>query len=211
MARIANYTDLQAAITEWLGRTGDVAMTARADALIQLFEAEFIANPEMRTADMAKRFGVVLTGPSFLLPGDFLEIITAKVLESGQPLTYVSSQNALLMQVNPANAAKHYNIDGPYFTVIPPESAPIDSTVDIAYYGFTPLADSVDGTNWLLTKYPQAYLYGSLMQAQAYIGNPEFVQLWNAGLQAALNNIALSERNRRKGGPLIMAPAIRPQ
>jgi hypothetical protein len=59
----------------------------------------------------------------------------------------------------------------------------------MVYYGKpTALSDS-NATNWLLTYYPDAYLYGSLMHSAPYLADDGRIQIWAALLQSAIDGI----------------------
>ena len=66
MALIVDYGGLQTAVAEWLWRTGDAGLVARADAFIDLFEKGFKRNT--RTLDMEETDTTVITGAAVALP-----------------------------------------------------------------------------------------------------------------------------------------------
>jgi len=74
------------------------------------------------------------------------------------------------------------------------------------YYGITPLSDS-NPTNYLLTNYPNAMLFGALMEAQPWIEDDNRFVLWEkryGKAVAALNR--LEKRARWGGGPIRTVP-----
>src|SRR6185437_3389744 len=105
MALIANYTDLQNALLEWLGRVGDVTpISTRLPQFIANFESEFVLDPEMRTLDMEQVDTLAVASASVPLPVSFIEMIRLKgvAVNNGadQEYCYVSpSQAAGLDQV----------------------------------------------------------------------------------------------------------------
>jgi len=212
MARIGNLGDLETAISEWLMRTGDTALAARTDTFIQLFESEFVLDPEMRTAEMEEIDIATVTDAAIDLPDGFLEMIRLKV--TGSPvacantaLDYVSPNRAAVIDAQQSNisVARNYTVIASEIFFVPQSAAPVGATLEMAYYKFAPLATAARGVNWLLTKYPNIYLYGSLMQAAAYIDDKDTVAQWAAGLTAALAKLAKSDAKRKLGaGPLRM-------
>lgn len=58
-------------------------------------------------------------------------------------------------------------------------------------------------TNWLLQTAPDAYLYGTLMEAAPYLHDDERIAVWSAGVQAAFADLnALSDEASYNAGPL---------
>jgi hypothetical protein len=218
MALIANLGDLESAISEWLGRAGDVSLAARADEFIALFEADFALDPEMRLVDMQEIDTATLVSASITLPTGYLEMTRFKVLGSGstpdQVLDYVTPAQAGRMDTwsqastGGAQISKYFTEIAGQLVVTPQKWAPLGATVELVYYKFTQLKDSVGGVNWLLQKFPQIYLYGSLMQAAAYIDDKATTGQWASGLQTAMLKLAKADARRKTGsGPLIVRPS----
>jgi hypothetical protein len=70
-----------------------------------------------------------------------------------------------------------------------------------------PLSDA-QPTNWLLQEHPDAYLYGTLANAEAFIGHDERIQLWLAAREAAFASIEQADRKARWAGPLTIVPDL---
>lgn len=65
------------------------------------------------------------------------------------------------------------------------------------------------GTNWLLTAYPGAYLYGSLLQAVASVADDPRVPLWEAAYEKTLARIKSDSRKSEwSGQALRMQPDV---
>lgn len=213
MALIANYTDLKTAVAEWLIRTGDTAVEGRADEFIALFEAEFLLDPEMRTFEMEEIDTATLSGAATALPDGFLQMIRIQITNlsggiSNQTLTYISPQSAGILDATQSTSGtpKNYTVLAGQIFVSPQKWVPTGATLELAYYKFAALSGS-NATNWLLTKYPNIYLYGALMQCAAYIDDKEAVSEWSTGLAAAMGKLSKSDRKRKIGsGPLVIRP-----
>ena len=78
-------------------------------------------------------------------------------------------------------------------------------TIELMYYNEIPSLTSVNTTNWLIGVAPDAYLYGSLLQAAPYLAEDSRIEVWG-GLYSsaiqALNNT--SEASRDSGSGLKM-------
>jgi hypothetical protein len=74
----------------------------------------------------------------------------------------------------------------------------------LAYYAkLSKLSDS-NTTNWLLTAAPDAYLYGTLMQAAPYLQDDARIATWSALYSSALEDLQVADdRSATSGGALI--------
>lgn len=213
---LANYTDLQTAISEWLYRTGDAALAARAPDLIALFEADFIADPDMRTMDMQTISTTPVVTAAVALPPGYLDMIRVKVLGDplggpDQELTYVTPARAGVLDASIAQTtpgfgvAKYYTVLSNQIFISPQSWAPAGATMELVYNQFVGLAAASGGVNWLLTKYPNLYLYGSLTHAAAYVDDKETVAFWKAGRDEVMAKLARTIIKHKLGaGPLRM-------
>jgi hypothetical protein len=216
MALIANYNDLKSAVAEWLGREGDAALAARADEFIALFEAEFVLDPDMRTFEMEQVHTTsVVDADPVALPAGFISMTRLVLTDAdGAPkrkLTYVTPDKAADLDLaRPASStANHYTIIAGSLVFAPRQSPPVGDKLEMSCYVFNNLSDT-NTTNWLLEKYRNIYLYGSLAQAAAYVDDKATVSLWSTGLSAAIAKLSKSDKDRKAGaGPLTMRPSIR--
>ena len=70
----------------------------------------------------------------------------------------------------------------------------------MTYYAkITALAGVASATNWLLTKSPNAYLYGGLMQYSIWNRNAENVAYYRGLMMGALSGLSYSDINSRAG------------
>jgi hypothetical protein len=67
----------------------------------------------------------------------------------------------------------------------------------------TPANLSPAPTNWLLQTAPDAYLYGTLMEAAPYLHDDDRIAVWSSGVQAAFADLnALSDEASYNAGPI---------
>jgi hypothetical protein len=191
MTVIASYSDLQDAIAEYLAR-GD--LTARIPTFVQFAEAKF--NRELFVRQMESRVTAVVdtlsTDPEFIsLPTDFQSLRRIRLSGvTGKPtLEYKSPAglDAYRLSIDNVTAQPEYfTIFGDEIELAP---TPSDAfAIEIVYRKTVPPLAS-NSTNWLLTMAPDAYLYGSLMEAAPYMKEDGRIQTWAAGLSNALSSI----------------------
>ena len=198
MATITNYTTLQSTIADYLNRAD---LTAQIPTFIQLAEADF--NTRLRTREMIVRAEAQSSNEYVQLPADWLEAINLHIIDGAQPLRFVTLDEAdyINKQQIFTNVAAYSLMNGA-IELIPAPGADID--IEMIYYGkITPLSSEV-ATNWLLTKAPDVYLYGSLLHAQPFLMDdqrlPVFAALYNARIEA-LNEESM--KSTHSGSPLI--------
>lgn len=198
MATITNYTTLQSTIADYLNRAD---LTAQIPTFIQLAEADF--NTRLRTREMIVRAEAQSSNEFVQLPADWLEAINLHIVDGAQPLRFVTLDEAdyINKQQIFTNVAAYSLMNGA-IELIPAPGANID--IEMIYYGkITPLSSQV-ATNWLLTKAPDVYLYGSLLHAQPFLMDdqrmPVFAALYNARVEA-LNEESM--KSTHSGSPLV--------
>lgn len=192
------YAALQAAVADYLARAD---LTAQIPDFVALNESRLnkvLRTRHQETVDSA----FIINAETEALPTGFLEARTLVIQGSPkQVLEYVSAVDLeTTYSANAAGKPQNFTIIGDTFKFGP--SPDTSYTASLVYYAkIPPLASN--STNWLLTNYPDLYLYGTLMEATPFIQDDERIQIWMglydraiAGLQQA------DERARWNGAPL---------
>lgn len=198
MATITNYTTLQSTIADYLNR-GD--LTAQIPTFIQLAEADF--NTRLRTREMIIRAEATSDKEFVQLPSDWVEAINLQIVGGKSPLRFVTLDEADRMVASEQfTQVVAYSLMNGAIELVPAPGNNVD--IEMVYYGkITPLSSQVS-TNWLLTKAPDVYLYGSLMHAQPFLMDdqrmPVFAALYNARIDA-LNEESM--KSTHSGSPLV--------
>ena len=95
---------------------------------------------------------------------------------------------------------------------ITPVPASSDTLIEMWYYRrVPPLGDGTGGThtsNWLLEKYPDAYLSGALLEADIYVYDDKRWQLHSSRLETALEEIFLEDWNNVISGSTLSMKAM---
>lgn len=178
------YTDLTAAIAGWIKRKDQ---TARIPDFIRLFETR--ANRALRTAWQRKTASITVYGGAALLPDDYLEPIA---LDDGKkPLRLVTDE-----QFAPSL------IEAGFFII---EAGAVrvsgdTGTVNLRYYAKVPPLSADMATNWLLTNHPDAYLFGSLTEAEPYLLNDTRMAMWKDRGDTAIQSIQIASDQARYSG-----------
>jgi hypothetical protein len=80
-------------------------------------------------------------------------------------------------------------------------------TAQINYWQSLPALSAPSDTNWLLTKYPDAYLYTALLQSAPYLKDDDRVQVWGTFATQIVSDIIAADKIARFA-PSIAAPIL---
>jgi hypothetical protein len=154
------YANLQTAVQTWLDRTD---ISANVADCITLTESYFQC--KLRVRQMKASSDFTTTAGVATLPTDFLSPIAVRRL--GNPVTTLTPEDdeyfdRVYGTLN-SGEPKSYLIYGTTITI-----APVDNTTThrLRYYQKIPVLSVSNTTNWLLTAYPDVYLYGALTEAE---------------------------------------------
>ena len=191
---ITNYTELQAAIADFLNRDD---LTAAIPTFIDMAEAAL--NRDLRHWRNENRAVAPVAARYNALPSDFVEPIR---MELAGDKTKVSLMSHYEMQqqreATNDNAGKpiNYNITQGEIELFPTPDQTYN--LEMYYYGKIP-ALSANSTNQILTHFPDAYLYGSLIHTAPYLGDDQRTQVWASLYQSTIDGIN-SQSERAKQG-----------
>ena len=192
-----NYTDLQASVANYLGRSD---LTAVIPDFIRFAETRLAR--DLRTRLMLKSATATMTAEDarVALPTDFLEIRNLFIQGNPRmPVTYLS----------PSGFTRDARADESglpvFYTVLAQEFqfAPIPDTgyvLEILYYARPTVLSDSNASNVFLANYPDALLYGSLIEAEPYLINDARSQTWAAWYDRAVKNISDADQGGEYSG-----------
>lgn len=197
-----NYSDLQASVANYLGRSD---LTSVIPDFIRF--AELRMARDLRTREMLKS----ATAPTVsgdgkvALPTDFLEIRDLHIQGSPRvPVTYMSPSTFTRdAYADETGKPVNYTILASEFVLAPiPDT---NYTLEILYYAKPTVLSDTNPSNVFLANYPDALLYASLLEAEPYLINDARSQTWASLYDRAINNILNADQNGEYSGvPLQM-------
>jgi hypothetical protein len=185
---LGTYTDIQAAIAKFLGRTD---LTAAIPDYITLTEAAI--NRVIRHPRMMTRATAPIDTQYFVVPTDWLETVRFQVTaDKTTPLELFGYDEIADFRAvsNETGIPYAYCHVGQMFEVYPTPAASYPA--DLLYYGAVPALSDTAQTNWLLVLAPDLYLYGALMAASPYLKNDERVAVWGTLYTRAVEELNTS-------------------
>ena len=193
----ATYSDLKLDITSYLN---NMSAEQSVDTFINLVEAGM--SRTIRHWRMEKRSTADLTTQYSALPSDFYEPIRLSITSgTTYSLELVGQADLLRLRQRTDNVTgrpQYYAMTDGSIEVFP---TPDDTyTLEMVYYSkIIPLTDA-NTSNWVLTYYPDAYLYGSLMHSAPFLGDDNRLSVWAALYDNAINAINADSDKAKFGG-----------
>lgn len=188
---ITNYSELVAAVENWLSRAD---LSARIPEFITLAESRFYSgsNP-LRLALMQSRDTGTTSSGSITIPTGYLETIRLASSSSGN--------NYQLEYLSPDVFTQYESIAGiPYYYTLLNNSIKTAPNNDVSYihdyYAKLTALDSTNTTNAILTNYPNIYLYGALLEATPYIQNDSRINVWLNAYNEAISGANNAEKRK---------------
>lgn len=194
---ITTYADLSTDLQDRLHRSD---LSAKISNNIQLLEDEL--NRKLRCRQMITTATLTVSSLLTPLPGDYLEARNVQLLsDTNPPLVYVTPEQMDVYDRSLyTGKPRMYTIRGANIQVAP---AP-DQTYSVffEYYQKIPAIES-NGTNWLLTYYPTAYVAGCIVLLQEYVTNMDLVQWAKARYDEIVGDINRADDNSTYAGSVL--------
>jgi len=198
---LSTYSELQTAVGSWLNRSD---LDTNIPDFIALAESSF--NRVLRTRNQITRATSSVAEQFVALPSDLLELhniqLNTSPVKRLQQVT-MTKADELKSSISTSGTPAYFALTGSNIELIPTPDA--SQTLEIVYYATITALSDTNASNWLLTSYPDIYLYGTLVQAEPYLMNDERMGTWGALLGKAIEELRVSdERSQTEGGTLVM-------
>lgn len=189
---LSNYSELQAEIAGWLHRSD---LSAQIPTFIRLAESRLNRLLTLREEEVEATFNAVTGSPYVTLPDDYSAPV-AMWLESWIP------RRELVFQP-PAKLSYVPIATYPTYWTVKAGQIQFDRDAAGAYplrlryarrFGLSNTAP----TNYLLTDYPDAYLYGSLLESAPWLRDDARLPMWQERFDRAIDEIQAQE-DKSKG------------
>lgn len=192
---LATYADLKSEIGNWMNGRTDLATDA--DTFIDLAEGDFNRVFRVREMETYATLSPDANGEASL-PSDYLQwrTVTAQTSPRSElqfvPPSYLDDQ----YPDRAAGYPRFFTIYGSTMLVLPLT----ESDIRLDYYETIPALSDAQTTNWLLTKYPNVYLYQCLKHAAVFLNTPSAssqAQTYGALANAAIDALMRDDERAR--------------
>lgn len=194
------YANLQTAVADWLNRTD---LTSQIPDFISLAEAEM----RRRIRRSSTRATITLATDATTPPADMAELRSAYLVSDlpnmDTPLRVGTAEMIAERRARSADVAGRPTdiayIAGQLLVAPTPDQS---YSCEIVYFTqLTPLSNS-NTTNAILSEAPDAYLYGTLLQAEPYLEHDERLPVWQAKFDNAIEQLNAVRQNEEFGASL---------
>jgi hypothetical protein len=188
---LTTYDELQAAIGDWLERAD---LAARIPDFIMLFEAA--ANRRLRVREQEAAATLAPSSGTAALPADYLA--WRRVNWAGARRVELDYVHPSYLQAawpsSPSGVPRVFTIEGAVLKIRPVD----DAALELDYFRKIPSLAS--GANWLFGSHPDLYLFGALVEGQAFALDPQAAVMWKARRDEIFDEIEkLSNKTRGTG------------
>ena len=194
---ITNYSELKTSIANFLARDD---LTTQIPDFISLAESRM--SREMNARSQEKRATATLTsGDAYVsLPTDLRSIRLVKLNTSPKEVLeyYTPAKLDELYASNAQGKPRAYTIIGGEIKFAPePDSS---YTAEIVYQEGVPDLSDSNTSNEILTRHPDAYLYGSLAAASVYLMDDQKTTVYEQLFTRAIDEVKREEERSKQAG-----------
>lgn len=187
---IDTFANLKTTLASWLHRAD---LTDQIPDFITLIESKMSEDLTAKAMQTTTTLVTVAGTATVNLPSDFKRTIRLTLTADPRGVLRYAAPEELASEYRDGTTAQPvlYSIIGTQLHLAPTPDAVY--SLPLTYERRIPALSDAATTNWLLTRSPNAYLFGALMMAQPYIVNdPRFPQ-FQAMYMDAINGINLTD------------------
>lgn len=194
---ITTYSELQSAVAGWIKRSD---LTARIPDFIRLAEIRLKSVVDLRVLETTTDLSTTPSSATIALPSDFKSPIALWIAD----INPQEQLGQLLPQSMPFNTTPNR----PQYWCIDDHTirfqCPANSTYPIKfrYSQLFELSDT-NTSNYVLTDFPDVYLFGALFEAADYTQDDKNAGKWNAKFLDAVQRCNNQEASNNKNVPLM--------
>tara|TARA_E500000081_G_C6112652_1_gene343537 strand:- start:20 stop:637 length:618 start_codon:yes stop_codon:yes gene_type:complete len=192
---LTTYDELKASIADFLNRSD---LTNAIPDFISLAEKRL--NRDIRHWRMENRATASASGRFSVLPTDYVEAIRLHLEVDNRPIELVSYHEMQSLRENNDDTGgkpTSYSITQGEIELFPTPDATYN--IEFYYYASPPSLSASQATNVILTNFPDAYLYGSLIHAAPYLQEDARMNSWAALYQSAVDAINTDSDKAKTG------------
>lgn len=175
---ISTYAELKSALSNWTHRSTTAAL---ASDFIALAEARL--NRDIRHPKQKTQYTVAALSAYVALPSDCLDLLFVE--HAGRRLAQID-YSQLEDEDGNSGDAQYFCRIGDQIRLSPAQTS---GNVEILYCAKIPALSDANTTNWLLTAYPDCYLFAALAEAWDYERDVRAFERANARAQVTIDRV----------------------
>lgn len=201
------FTNLKTSIADWLNRSD---LTSVIPDFITMAEAKFNRDPRVQHE---VRITITVSAATYALPSD-TKSVTSLYFDDGTrqgAIEIVPPEQFAIIE-----GSRGTLTGAPRFAAISEDSATLllspvpdqSYTVQMIYEAKLTALSSGSPSNWLLSKHPDIYLFGTLLESAPYLKDDQRLPVWATELENRLTALGQLATHRRFSAN---SPVIRPR
>ncbi len=183
---ITTFAELKTAVQDWAERSD---LSSKVPDFVTLADMRIRkALASLRLREMETTTDVTPSSGACTLPTDFLAMKRVQSRTSVARRLEYKTQD-WLDEAYPDGTEgdpAFYTVTGASLYMYPLTT----SDIRLTYYAYPAVLSDSNTTNWLLAKYPDVYLYGTLVELETYAGNDAALQKWLGFFSGAIAGLA---------------------
>jgi hypothetical protein len=203
---IDSYTKLKTSIASWIDRDD---LTDVIPDFISLAEDRINRHIRVRSMEHRAEMSTVANQEYYGLPDDYIQMRHfALKTNPSVDLNYMTPERFEIEMGSGVGKPKFYTLIGDEVR-LGPKPGGVYTAEMVFYRKFSHLSDSLT-SNKLLEDHSDLLLYGSLLEAEPFVKNPESAKMWGLYFNQAIDAIAAAdEKDRHSGGALAVKSDVR--
>lgn len=193
------YGGLKTSVAAWLARAD---LTATVPDFILLAHKQLMRDLRGHLRLQARNPSFALSGEYVQVPDDFLEVVSFRPnVNYAKAMTFAPNDTMNTTTASAGTPLEFSMVSGANienFRFAPVPSASMTATLE--YYTKLPFFQTDGDTNWILDDHPDLYLYGSLLQATAYLQGDQRLGVWAQAYSSSLDSVKSAGKRARWGG-----------
>tara|TARA_R110000772_G_C13291532_1_gene438049 strand:+ start:953 stop:1576 length:624 start_codon:yes stop_codon:yes gene_type:complete len=194
---ISTYSELKTAMADFLNRED---LTSIIPTFISLGEARM--SRDVRHWQMENRAATTIDGQYSTRPSDWVETIRLHLTGQDTSVVALLSTQAMADKrqkgSNVAGKPAFYSHSEDQFEVFPTPDG--SYAAELLYIQKIPALSDTVTTNWLLSSYPDIYLYGSLLNSAPYLAEDGRAEVWARLYGEAVDKLNVTSKSAAYSG-----------
>lgn len=187
---LTNYAELQQTIEDYL-ENDDVS--GNVVDFIRLAEARM--DREISIQAMHKVFTDEISASEVALPSDYIEVVSWRLTGTAIDATGIRltpDKFFGMIGQSTGGVPRYYTIVGTNAHWAPDPGTPDagQHPYSLEYLAQIPALSDTNTTNWMLTRYPDVYLYASMLEAQPFLIDDARIEVWAGLYKQAITSLA---------------------
>jgi hypothetical protein len=202
-----NYTEIKDTALGYADRA-DSEVTSRIDLFLKMVESRINRKIESQESVTTVQTALVDNVFEYTLPTDFRELQDIKIVNLDNenysyPLTLSTPERITTFRMDGSDQRLFAIMGNSVQICSNPYDADLNLVLEITYKQKVPALTSVATSNWVSLNHPDVYVFGLLVEINAFIKNADATMMWDQRFNTTLDEIDVQDTRYRWSGPTL--------